>query len=74
MKVTRTEKIWLVLGVLFYLLYNFPGFPKYNDPVMTIVHGALTVIPIWVVCYAGLYIINKKYKIRNKTDQRGNGL
>ena len=68
MKVTRAEKIWLILGVVFYLLYNLPGFPEYNDPVTTVIHGALTVIPIWVICYVGFYMVNKKYKIRGKKD------
>ena len=66
MKITKTEKIWLALVVLFYLLYNFPGFPEYNDSVTTIIHGALTVIPIWVICYVGLVIVNRKYRIRKK--------
>jgi amino acid permease len=60
----KTEKWWLGLIVLFYVLYNLPGVPKYGDPHAAILHGVLTVLPIWIVCYAGLIILNKQRRLK----------
>ena len=49
MKFTKFEKIWLALTVIFYVLYNLPGVPKYGDSTGTFIHGILTVVPIWIL-------------------------
>ena len=66
MKVTRAEKIWLVLAVVFYALYNIPYVPAYGDAVGTIIHGALTVIPLWIVVYVGFSVVCRKYKVKKE--------
>ncbi len=50
-----TEKWWLALVVLFYLLYNIPYYPEYGDSTAALWHGALTLIPLWIVVYVGLF-------------------
>lgn len=69
MKVTKTEKIWLLIVTVLYLLYNLPGVPAYNEAVPTLVHGALTVIPIWVVIYVGMAKVYKIYKLRDEDEE-----
>lgn len=62
MKITRAEKIWLGLIILFYALYNIPFFPAYGDAAGLIIHGALTIIPLWIVVFVGYPYINRIYK------------
>lgn len=64
MKVTKTEKIWLIATVVFYVLYNLPGVPPYGQAVPTIVHGLLTVLPLWIIVYIGLSKVYKIYALR----------
>ena len=64
MKITKTEKIWLALTVIFYVLYNFPGIPGYYDPKGLIIHALLTVLPLWIVVYVGLIKVLRKYRIK----------
>lgn len=54
-----TEKWWLALVVLFYLLYNIPYFPEYGDSPAALWHGALTLIPLWIIIYIGLFRLNR---------------
>lgn len=68
MKVTKTEKIWLLIVTVLYLLYNLPGVPPYNEAVPTLVHGALTILPIWVVIYVGMSKVYKIYKLRDEDE------
>ncbi|MCI9121129.1 MAG: hypothetical protein HFG00_06340 [Oscillibacter sp.] len=71
MKITKTEKIWLALTVLFYVLYNLPGVPPYGQAVPTIVHGLLTVLPLWVIVYIGLARVYKIYTLRDDNGTEG---
>ncbi len=64
MKITKTEKIWLLVVTVFYLLYNLPYVPAYNDPNGMLIHGALTIIPIWVAVYVGMHKVYKIYKLK----------
>lgn len=64
MNLTKTEKIWLFLTVLFYVLYNIPGIPGYYDVRGLIVHALLTVLPLWVCVYAGLFKVLHKYRLK----------
>lgn len=66
MKVTKTEKVWLFLVVLFYVLYNIPGVPKYGSTKGALMHGALTIIPLWVIIYFGMFKVFKKLKLKDK--------
>lgn len=61
MKFTKTEKCWLFAVVLFYALYNLPFVPAYDSPVGTIVHGLITLIPLWISVYVGLFKVSKYY-------------
>ena len=64
MKITKAEKIWLFLTVLFYGLYNSPGIPAYLDAKGLLIHGALTVIPLWICVYVGLVKVLRKYRLK----------
>lgn len=64
MKITKAERIWLFLTVLFYVLYNIPGVPAYLDAKGLLIHGALTVIPLWICVYVGLFKVLRKYRLK----------
>lgn len=68
MKLTKTEKIWMLVTAVLYILYNLPGVPPYGEAVPTLVHAALTVLPLWIVVYIGLSRVYKIYKLRDDTD------
>ena len=59
-----TEKWWLGLTILFYGLYNFPGYPEFGNSSATIWHGVLTIVPLWIVVYGGMARLNKQRKLR----------
>jgi len=65
MKVTKTEKIWLLVVVALYALYNFPGLPAYGNSSGMFLHAALTVLPLWIAVYVGMSKVYKIYKLRN---------
>ena len=74
-----TERWWLALIVLFYLLYNMPYYPEYGDSNAALWHGALTLIPLWITVYAGLFRLNKmrqldKEAISREFDDEGEDL
>jgi len=64
-----TEKWWLGLTVLFYALYNVPGFPVYGDANAALWHGALTILPLWIIVYGGMAILHKQRRLRKRPDQ-----
>ena len=64
MKLTKTEIVWLVLTVVFFVLYNLPGVPGYNDERGLIIHGLLTVLPLWICVYVGLFKVLRKYRLK----------
>lgn len=64
MNVTKVEKIWLITTIVLFLLYNIPGVPMYGNDNGLLVHGILTVIPLWIVSYVGMTKIYKIYKLR----------
>lgn len=70
----KTEKWWLGLVVLFYVLYNCPGFPAYGDAVAAIWHGALTLIPLWIISYVGMIKLNKQRRLRNSPIDQGQNI
>ncbi|MEL7568578.1 MAG: hypothetical protein AAGU27_27425 [Dehalobacterium sp.] len=59
----KTEKWWLILVVLFYVLYNFPGVPGYGNANTAIWHGILTLIPLWICIYVGLFKVTKQRRL-----------
>jgi len=68
MKLTRTEKIWLAVVTILYILYNIPGIPPYGEAIPTFIHGALTVIPLWIAVYIGLSRVYKIYQLNDDAD------
>lgn len=66
MKFTKTEKFWLLAVVLFYVLYNLPFVPGYDNPVGTLVHGILTLIPLWISVYVGLVKVSGRKKEKSE--------
>lgn len=73
MKLTKAEKIWIAVVVIFYILYNLPFFPKYYMPKATIVHAIVTIIPLWVAIYVGFFKICRG-KRKNKTSSTDLGM
>jgi hypothetical protein len=65
----KTEKWWLGLTILFYALYNIPGYPAYGDSNAAIWHGILTIVPLWVIVYGGMAMLNKQRKLRRIPEQ-----
>lgn len=66
----KTEKWWLILIVLFYLLYNLPGLPQYGNATGAIWHGLLTLVPLWLIIYFGLFRLLKQKQLREyKNDE-----
>ena len=66
MKITKTEWIWLIIITVLYIAYNLPGVPPYDQPTATLIHAALTVVPIWVITYIFLPKVYRIYKLRNE--------
>lgn len=64
MKITKAEKIWLFLVVLFFILYNLPGVPSMGDEKGMFIHALLTVVPLWIITYAGMAKVYKVYKLK----------
>lgn len=64
MKLTKIEKRWLGATVLFFVLYNLPGVPAYGDAHGLLLHALLTVLPLWICVYVGLYFVLRKYKLK----------
>ena len=59
----KTEKWWLILVILFYLLYNFPGIPSYGSIKGALWHGILTLVPLWISVYVGFYLTTKQRRL-----------
>ena len=69
MKLTKTEKSWITVVAIFYILYNIPGIPPYGEAIPTFIHAALTVLPLWIAVYIGLSRVYKIYKLRDDADE-----
>jgi hypothetical protein len=54
--------------ILFFVLYNLPGVPHLGDPHATIIHGALTILPLWIVVYVGMIKLNRQRKLTGKVE------
>lgn len=70
MKLTRAEKIWLTMIVIFYILYNLPFFPKYYMAKATILHMVITIIPLWIAIYIGFFKVCRGKKKTKKTKEK----
>lgn len=64
MKLTKTEKIWLIVVCIFYAAYNLPFVPHYSHARATIIHALLTLIPLWVSVYIGLRKVFRIYRLK----------
>lgn len=69
MKISKTEWIWLIITAVLYIAYNLPGVPAYEQPIATIIHALVTVLPLWVLSYVFLPKVFKMYKIKDKEDK-----
>ncbi|MDO4554185.1 MAG: hypothetical protein Q4B70_03455 [Lachnospiraceae bacterium] len=69
MKITKVEKIWLLIVVVLYVIYNIPGFPKYGDSFMCLVSGLILVGGIWVVIYIGMSKVYKIQKLKEEEEE-----
>ena len=66
MKIKKTEWIWLIVTAVLYIAYNIPGVPAYHQPVPTLIHAAITVLPLWVLTYIFMPKVYRIYKIREE--------
>lgn len=66
MKITKTEKIWLCAVIIFFVCYNLPFFPPYGMPKATLIHAAVTLIPLWIAIYIGLVKVFSIYRLKDK--------
>lgn len=73
MKLTRTEKIWLAVVIVFFALYNIPGVPAYGDSVGCIIHGCLTVVPLWIASFVGFRAVNRIYRLKEDSSSQDKG-
>lgn len=70
MKMTKTEKIWLIAVIFFYICYNLPFVPRYNSSAGALIHGAITLIPLWIAVYVGLVKVCRIYKLKDMNTQQ----
>lgn len=70
MKMTKTEKIWLITVIVLYVCYNLPFVPAYNNAVGTLIHAAITLIPLWIAIYVGLVKVCRIYKIKEQNNTK----
>ena len=63
MKITKTEKIWIIVTAFFYILYILP-IPAYGDSTGMFIHAALTIVPLWLSVYIGLHRVYKIYRLK----------
>ena len=70
MKLTKTEKIWLAVVIIFYVCYNLPFVPAYHHPKATLIHAAMTLVPLWIAIYVGLIKVCRIYKLREPKEQQ----
>ncbi|MCD7922753.1 MAG: hypothetical protein LUG27_10065 [Clostridiales bacterium] len=70
MKLTRAEKIWLAAVIIFYACYNLPFVPAYGHAKATLIHGLMTLIPLWISVYIGLVKICRIYRLRDSQTQK----
>ncbi len=65
MKITKTEKIWLIVVLFFFLCYNLPFFPAYGQAKATLLHGLFTLLPLWICVYVGFIKICRKHRLKD---------
>ncbi len=70
MKLTKTEKIWLAVVIIFYTCYNLPFVPAYYHPKATLIHAAMTLVPLWIAIYVGLIKVCRIYKLREPKEEQ----
>lgn len=68
MKLTKAEKIWLAAVIIFYACYNLPFVPAYGHAKATLIHGLITLIPLWIAVYIGLVKVCRIYRLRDPWD------
>jgi hypothetical protein len=65
MKITKVEKIWLSVVIFFYIAYNLPFIPAYKDAQGTLIHALITLIPLWISIYVGLWKVCRIYRLKD---------
>lgn len=65
MKITKTEKIWLGAVLFFYICYNLPFVPAYGQPKAALIHAVITLIPLWISIYVGLFKVCRIYRLKD---------
>lgn len=69
MKLTKNEIRWLVAVVGLYILYNLPYIPRYGSTMGAMIHGLLTLVPLWAVVYLGMFRMFREHPLKDKEDK-----
>jgi len=70
MKIGRTEKCWLAAVLLFWVFYNFPGFPAYGDIKGCIIHGIISFVGTFLSVFVGCKLVEREYPLK-EDDEAG---
>ena len=70
MKIGRTEKCWLAAVLLFWVFYNFPGFPAYGDIKGCIIHGIINFVGTFLSVFVGCKLVEREYPLK-EDDEAG---
>ena len=70
MKIGRTEKCWLAAVLLFWVFYNFPGFPAYGDIKGCIIHGIISFVGTFLSVFVGCKLVEREYHLK-EDDEAG---
>lgn len=68
MKITKIEKIWLIVVIALYACYNLPFVPAYGLAKATLIHATITLIPLWIAIYVGFAKVCRIYKLKDNPD------
>ena len=60
----KAEKAWLISVIVWFVLYNLPFVPAYGNAKAAILHGIITLVPLWLSVYIGIFKICKILKLR----------
>jgi hypothetical protein len=70
---TKREKLWALLGILVFLLLNFPLLQIFNRE--TLVAGIPLLVwyifGVWILAIVGLYAMCRRLTGRGQPDQKG---
>ena len=73
MKIGRTEKIWIVSVLFFWVFYNFPGFPAYGNVKGCIIHGLISFVGTFLTVFVGCKLTEREYPLKEEDEDEEGG-